>query len=426
MSERLRVLVICEEDPEWLLGGMGRHLRELYRAMSERDDVEIDMLVGGPADGHYDYFGFEKYHSDKLVCWKPQAANMSSYLVAEIQMARTLAKLLADGKRYDVVHAHEWNAVQIARMARDALRVPLIGTMHLCLTHLMSENPIGDPPKYSEPDVYLMQMEGHLICDSDELILCSRAFEKIIRRNFMTERRINIVENGIRCDEWSKDSFLARKARTEFGLADRRVALFVGRIADMKGIRELVEAVRRKDTGYLVVLAGEVNANTEEEKELWEVTQEIRRTEAEFPERLRWVGFQGDELLKGLYSLAEVGLMPSLHEPFGIVALEFLSMGVPLISTEADGLSEIVLDEDGNEYALIIEPSSDQINQALELLWNDAEARDELSELGRRRALDFDWREAASRTVDVYRKIIKERRCYVGSIEEPETVGRTR
>jgi len=410
----MKVLVVCQEDPEYILGGMGRHLRELFRSMATRGDAEIDMLVNGPHDGPKRYLGFTKYHSDKLICWKPMNPNMTSIMSSDIQMARTLCQLLAEGKRWDLVHVHEWNAFQVARMVRDALNIPMVGTMHLCISKLMQGVDLPpdmrkkETPSFGEADIYLMQQEGHLIVDSDELILCSKAYEKIIREVFLTDRPINVILNGIRTDEWKSDPDAAAKAKSSLNLPDRPIALFVGRIADMKGIRPLLEAIRRGDSGYCVVIAGEVNANTEEDKERWDVTQMLRDVEHDYPGRLRWVGFQHDDILKGLYSLAEVGLMPSTHEPFGIVALEFLSMGVPLICTEVDGLRELVVNEDGSEeYAMIIEPNDPgQIYRAMETLRSDQRAREELRELGIKRASEFDWKVAADRTVDVYKKVI--------------------
>jgi glycogen(starch) synthase len=410
----MKILVVCQEDPEYILGGMGRHLRELFRAMATRGDVEIDMLVNGPHDGPKQYLGFTKYHSDKLICWKPMNPNMTSIMSSDIQMARTLCKLLAEGKRWDLVHVHEWNALQIARMVRDALDIPMVGTMHLCISKLMQGADLPpdmrkkEIPNFGEADIYLMQQEGHLIVDSDELILCSKAYERIIREVFLTDRQINVILNGIRTDEWKPNHEAAEAARSKLALPDRPIALFVGRIADMKGIRPLLEALGKWDSGYCVVIAGEVNANTEEDKERWEVTQILRDTEHDHPDRLRWVGFQHDDILKGLYSAAEIGLMPSTHEPFGIVALEFLSMGVPLICTEVDGLRELVVSEDGTEeYAMIIEPNNPyQIHEAMKILRQNLRARDELRELGIKRAGEFDWNVAANSTVEVYRKAI--------------------
>jgi glycosyltransferase involved in cell wall biosynthesis len=387
---------------------MGRHVRELYRAMAERGDVEIDLLVGGPGEEPTEYLGCTKHVADKLVCWKPRVPNMSSLLIADLQLTKTLAKLLAQGQTWDVIHVHEWNALQVARVARDALGVPVVGTMHLCITELMRQDATPDG-RYGEADIYLMQQEGHLVVDSDELILCSQSYVDLVRNLFMTDRPINLIHNGIRPSEWRRDEAAGRRAREEFDLPDRPIALFVGRIADMKGIRELLDAVRRWDSGYCVVVAGEINANTDDEKERWVVTRKLRDTVKKYPDRMRWVGFQHDDKLRGLYSAAEVGLVPSLHEPFGIVALEHMAMGVPLVTTEVDGLGEIVVDGEGNEFSLIVEPGkSGQIHRALKFLRNHPEAREELAELGRLRVLDFDWHAAAAATVEVYRKVVRD------------------
>lgn len=406
--EKLKVLTICQEDPQFLLGGMGRHLRELFRAMAERDDVEIDMLVGGPINGSIEYKGFTKHHCDKLMCYKPKSLNMGSLLMADIQMIRTLTKLIASGKKWDLVHVHEWNSIQVARIARDALNIPMIGTMHLCITKLMMDD-FKESTKYSEADIYLMQQEGHLIIDPNELILCSKAYEKLARELFMTDRYINVIENGIRTEEWQKSTLSVDYIRNKFNLPNRPIALFVGRIAEMKGIVPLINSITKGDSGYCIVLAGEVNANSEEEKEGWDITRKIRSTERNYPDRLKWVGFQEDSNLKELYSIAEIGLMPSSHEPFGIVALEFMSMGIPLICTEVDGLKEIIVNEQTDEeYALIIDPNNSyQIHQAMKFLKENKNIKNELSILGKKRVKDFDWHVVADKTVKVYRKLLR-------------------
>jgi glycosyltransferase involved in cell wall biosynthesis len=407
MKNKLRILAICQEDPEWILGGMGRHLQELYKAMARREDVEIDLLVGGPAQESYSYCGYTKHHGEKLLCYKPKTPNMASLLVSDIQLITTLTRLIAQGKRWDLAHVHEWNSIQVARVVRDTLNIPLVGTMHLCITKLMEHS---DPKDLEEPDIYLMQQEGHLIVDSDELILCSQAYVDLIRKMFMTDRSINLIYNGIDCNHWRRDELLGEKIRAKLNLPNEPIALFVGRIADMKGIRELLNAVENYKCPYTVVLAGEVNANTEEERESWEVTKQIRRIEEKQPHKLKWVGFQDDEHLRGLYSIADVGLMPSIHEPFGIVALEFMAMGVPLISTAVDGLGEIVIDGE-EEFSLIIDAlSTEQIYLAMKFLSENPNARNELKQLGKKRVLAFNWDNIAKQTVTLYKRVVEQRR----------------
>lgn len=410
----IKVLAICQEDPAWILGGMGRHVRELYRAMAERDDVTIDLVTLGPDDPG-PYLGYMKHTADKHVCYKPPYPGMSALLISDIQMLKTVLRLYAEGKRWDVIHVHEWNSLQVARAVRDALDLPLVGTMHLCLTKLasMDECPTDSTKKDEdaptpEDSVYLMNQEGRLIVECDRTILCSRAYAKMAGEVFLTPRDFDVIYNGIRTDEWCPGAGDPERAREKHELNGRPVALFVGRIADMKGIRPILEAVEAEDTGYQVVLCGEVNANSEADRELWDVTKTIRRLVDEHPERLKWVEFQFDQDLFDLYSAADVCLMPSVHEPFGIVALEAMAMGVPLITTEVDGLGEIVVDDEGNEYTLIIEPNSaPQLLQAMALLRDNPEAKQELRDLGLKRAHDFDWHCAAEQTVGVYRSLVE-------------------
>jgi len=411
IEQPIRVLAICHEDPAWILGGMGMHCRELYRHMSKREDVHVDFVTNGPGEGCETYKGFRKWQADKLVCYKPKNAGISSFLFADLQIARTLSKLLAAGYRWDVVHEHEWTSVQLGRMMRDALGVPLVGTMHLCITKLaMVEDPacmatIGEWP---EIEFYLRNQEGNLIADPDETILCSHAYVRIIRETFLTERPIHMIHNGIDPAVWNPGAGDGVRARAQHELAaDRLVGLYVGRIATMKGILPLLEAIESGDLGWQCVLSGEVNANSEAEREAWEVTQRIRALEASHPERLRWVGFHHGQALHDLYAAADAVLMPSTHEPFGIVALEAMASGAPMLATDVDGLGEIVTDELGGEYAMIVPPGDARSIVAGLRALRDPRVREQLSRLGLERIRAFSWEAAAEKTVDVYRQALE-------------------
>lgn len=409
----MKVLAICQEDPSEILGGMGMHIRELYREMASMG-VEIDLLTQGKPEGAVDYLGFTKHYDDKHICFKPTKPDFACRLMVDIQMAKTLMRLIAErGADYwDVIHQHEWTSVQLARMARRALSLPLVGTMHLCLSRLaFVENPSTNPGKWGQADLYMMQQEGHLVCDPDEFILCSDSYVEMAREHFGTDRPINMVHNGVNTSEWNPEAGDGERARYEHNLDfvsgrphRRPVALFVGRVAEMKGIVYLLEAVEKVDMDWQVVIAGEVNANDEKSKEEWWVTHKMRKLEDAYPERFRWVGFQHGQDLRDLYAAADCVLMPSTHEPFGIVALEAMAMGAPLIATEVDGLGEIVCDGD-DEYAMIIpERSVDAIVAALRVLKKNPDVREELRELGLKRVRDFTWAQAAESTLEIYRR----------------------
>jgi glycosyltransferase involved in cell wall biosynthesis len=257
-----------------------------------------------------------------------------------------------------------------------------------------------------ESSIYQWQQEGRLVYEPDEFIVCSEAYRKLIRDLFMTERSINMIYNGIRTDEWNSGAGNSFRAKHRHGLYERPIALFVGRIAEQKGIVPILDAVEDHDNGYQVVLSGEVNAATATARDEWSVTKRIKKLCEAYPERIKWVGFNHGQDLFDLYSAAAVALMPSLHEPFGIAALEAMAMGAPLIATESDGLGEIVRDRE-QEYALIIEPH--QISEALEYLKNESRKK-ELIDLGLQRAREFTWSEASKKTLAIYRSLISKRK----------------
>lgn len=443
MSDLLRVLAICHEDPEYVLGGMGTHVRELYRHMGYRGDCKIDLLSGGLGEGSRVYHSFHRHMPSRLTCWKPRAENMTSLLLQDVQLLKTFQRLLVEGHRWDVIHVHEWGALQVAWACREALQVPLVGTMHLCLTHLQQGGSTdwdhdarklrakiaahADLNEQEQAQLelawarsaapgeelcnYMLNQEARLVVESDETILCSKAYVQLADKLFLGDglipKPINMIYNGIATDQWHPAAGDGARAKRHHHLPeDRPIALYCGRIADMKGIIPLLDAIEEKDPGYLVVLAGAVNASTQEEADNWVVTKRIKALQLQYPRRLRWLDYQHGQNLKDLYAAATVGLMPSIHEPFGIVALEMMAMGVPLIATEVDGLGEVVTDSKGGEYAMIVPAGRpDHILQALELL-EDEGRRAELRALGIKRTQDFTWEQAAAQTVDVYKKAI--------------------
>jgi glycosyltransferase involved in cell wall biosynthesis len=403
----MRVLAICVEDPELLLGGMGRHVRELYRAMARRPGTEIDLLTTGPSPCK-EFDGYRKWTYSHRVSQKPPAPGIRAVFQSDLQMLGRLLEMNRAGMEWDVIHAHEWSSWQVAQLAQQAFDLPIVSTMHLCMSALRTRDlPMDWVPRdqsWSELDVWIANQEGKLCIENDELILCSDSYCQIASQEYglgVICKEPHLIPNGIDLDDWHPGSGYGERARREHALENRPVALFVGRIATMKGIEYLLEAVEREDTGYQVVIAGEVNADVGGED--WHVTQKLRYLQNRYPERLRWLGFQRDQELKDLYSAARVVVMPSTHEPFGIVALEAMAMGVPLITTGVDGLSDVVDDE----CSLRIRPrSSKAIITALHDL-KDAGNRGDLQNAGIERVKQFNWDSIAEQTLGVYRLAVE-------------------
>lgn len=453
------MLAICAEDPDKISGGMGRAVGELNRALAKRDDVEVDLLTIGPAsiDGRgnarpfVEFQGFRKWTFDTLIPQKPRSPSIRAVLQVDVLWMSRLLEMVHSGYRWDVLHANEWSSMQVAQIASRVLGIPIVSTMHLCLTSLWDlDKPMKVPrrtkkllteyreaqtPENVEPltkkqrkefreisvvqkaanfeaDLWISNQEGKLCVETEELILCSHAYCEIAETYFHINSILGkspfMIPNGIDLGAWhpgAGDAYRARETHDKIGW--RPIALFAGRIATMKGISYLLQAVTDEDTGYQIVLAGDVNADIGEED--WYVTQWIRALEAKYPNRLAWVGFQHDQELKDLYAAAECAIVPSITDPYNIVLDELWGSGVPAIATDVDGMGERVRDEEGEEYALIIPPrDSKAIRKALHEM-KDEKVRDHWRAQGLKRVQDprFNWDQIAEQVTEVYRQTIR-------------------
>lgn len=436
----LRVLAICIEDPALIVGGMGRHVRELYRAMARRDDVEIDLLTiypaevdaGGRSVPFTEHDGYRRWTFSTICSQKPRFPSMRPILQVDVLWLARLVEMVRKGYEWDVIHAHEWSSWQVAQQASLALDLPIVATMHLCMTSLWDTDTALGPPDWlveseepkepkapkepeappREVDSWMGNQEGKLVCEGHELILCSQAYCDLVEAYFYVEsfwgKTPHLIPNGIDAADWYPGAGDRRRARRDHpAIGWRPIALFVGRIATMKGIEYLLQAVERSDTGYQVVIAGEVNADVG--KEEWYVTRWIRALIERYPARLAWVGFQRDEALRDLYEAADVVVMPSTCEPSGIVGVEAMASGTPLIATAVEGLGELV--REGDEPFAYVIPARDSaaISEALTTLRNDRTLHANLRQAGlaRVRDLKFDWNSIARQTVEVYRQTVE-------------------
>jgi glycosyltransferase involved in cell wall biosynthesis len=178
--------------------------------------------------------------------------------------------------------------------------------------------------------------------------------------------------------------------------------LFVGRISEQKGIFPLLEAVRALPADVELVLC----ASSPDTPEL------LARLEAAVAgrARVRWINamLPVDEVVQ-LYSHAAAFVCPSIYEPFGLINLEAMACGTPVIATRVGGIPEVVVD---GETGWLVEPGDPAaLAEALGRALADPERGRRMGEAGRRRVeAHFTWERIAERTLDVYRQAIEAHR----------------
>lgn len=367
----ISVLMLAWEYPPRIVGGLAIHVAGLSRALARRGIRVTVLTVGGPR--------IQTVHvEDGVEVVRTERDHFRGQTMLDGTRAMNEAFLgLADVHARDValVHAHDWMTTPAALAVARARALPLVATFHSTeygrASHLF---------RAPQPDLEIQEMEHELYRTADECLTPSQSMVEELGAVF-GERTVRVIPNGIDLPS------MVRRRRPEPG----RI-LFAGRLVQEKGAWHLLHALARilpHDAPAHLILAG-----------VGPERQALRREAARLgiAEAVEFLGQLTPEDLASERERAEVAVVPSLYEPFGLVALEAMTWGVPLVASDVGGLREFT---DG--AALLVPPgSAAALADAISRLLGDGDLRHELSVLGRRRAAAYTWDACAERTARVY------------------------
>jgi len=390
----VNAVLLTREYPPDVYGGAGVHVEYLARELAKLIDLEV-RCFGAPRAGALAF-----------TPWEALAASSPALQTMSVDLA-----MAADRGGADVVHSHTWYANLGGHLAKLLHGVPHIVTAH-------SLEPMR-PWKAEQLGAggYALSSfcERTAVESADAIIAVSSAMRADVRAAYpqVDADRIEVVYNGIDTDEYHVDE--RTEALERHGVAaDAPIVLFVGRITRQKGIVHLLDAGLEIDgEAQLVFCAG-----APDEPEVERATRErVARLRAH-RERVIWI----EEMLPKpdviqLLSHADVFCVPSIYEPLGIVNLEAMACGAPVVASAVGGIPEVVVD---GETGLLVpvalgadgsplDPAgfaSDFARSVNELLADPERAR-RMGEAGRRRAVDeFSWRAIAEQTVALYERTV--------------------
>jgi glycogen(starch) synthase len=291
--------------------------------------------------------------------------------------------------RPDVVHAHDWLVTHPAIALASFRDVPLVATMHATEAGRHSG-------WLSQPlNQQIHSVEWWLANRADALITCSAAMRAEVTHLFEVTD-ISVIHNGISPRGWRPSPRAVRAARSSYSPGGEPVVVYFGRLEWEKGVHDLLAAlprVRRAFPGTRLVVAGQgrqASALVEQARKL-----RVRRS-------VDFVGHLPDRLLVALLAAADVVVLPSRYEPFGIVALEAAAAGAPLVASTAGGLAELVVD---GETGLSVTPGDvDGIAAAVRAVLTDPTSAARRARAAKARlTTEFDWHRIAEETAAVYR-----------------------
>jgi glycogen(starch) synthase len=390
----MRVLTISWEYPPIIEGGLARHVRKLSEHLVA-EGVEVHVLTRGggrlPTREHRHRVIVHRL-SEPPFPKDPKAfvrwvADMNSDMLR-------LGQELVDEFAFDLVHSHDWLVAGAAEQLARGRGLPWLVTVHA------TEYGRHQGWVQTYPQSHIHAAERDMVRRADRIITCSRYMRSHVASVFgVARRRVTAMQNGIdpRDLEPVADDLDALRAR--YAKPEEKLVLLVGRLVYEKGFHLALDAlapVISKLGGVRFVVAGTGSAEAELRRQAWRLG--LHRKGA-------FLGWVGDDMLHSLYRISEVCIVPSIYEPFGIVALEAMASGCLCVVADTGGLREVVPD-DGTVGLRFPSRDTEALGAILERVLTDDDERAQLVAEAREHVLRFDWAEVARQTRTLYAELL--------------------
>jgi D-inositol-3-phosphate glycosyltransferase len=302
-----------------------------------------------------------------------------------------------EGRAYDLVHSHYWLSGWVGQTLKTAWQVP-----HVIMFHTLGEVKNRHHLDEREPDY---RIDGErLVAHGVDRVICASQGEKEMLGSLygVSASRVTVVPCGVDTDVFRP---LDRAGvRKQLGLpAKERIVLFVGRIEPLKGIDVLLRAVSHIDGRFRVLVIGGDGKDLARRSELASLAADLG-----IAGKVTFLDAVPHDQLPLYYNAADVCVVPSYYESFGLVAVEAMACGVPVVASRVGGLKETV--QDGQTGYLVPWLCPEPFAERLELLLNNEPLRRSLGREARTAAERYHWSEVAARVEDVYHDLVSQYR----------------
>jgi glycogen(starch) synthase len=384
----LRTLILSWEYPPLIEGGLARHVRKLSENLVELG-VEVHVLTRGDGSAADEQL-LNGVHVHRVR--EPDRPRDLGEFVTWIEHMNTdmlsAGVALGDDLEFDVVHGHDWLVASACDHLARRFDRPLVMTIHA--TEYGRHQGWVD----KHPQSHIHGVEKWVTNRADKVIACSAYMREHIADIYaLEENDVNVIPNGIDPDDLRPMDNLD-ELRSAFAAPDEKLVLLVGRLVYEKGFQVALEALPTliKNVGNVRFLIAGSGTHEEELK--------AQAESLGLMEHGTFVGWIGDDVLHSLYKIADLTVVPSIYEPFGLVALEAMASGCPCIVADTGGLREVVPTEKVGLRFQSRDPES--LARMAERVLTDPELRDRLVTEASDHVLTFDWLDVARTTLELY------------------------
>jgi glycosyltransferase involved in cell wall biosynthesis len=395
MKHALNVMFLTWEFPPRVIGGISPHVFYLSKSLA-KNGVKVHVVTcdfpGAPARETLD--GVEVYRVDSYKNPSPDFATWV-YLM-NLNMQKEAAAIAAKlPEKIDVFHAHDWLVATAGIGLKHVFRKPLLVTMHS--TEIGRRDGL-----HTSTEKMIAETEAWLTYEAWKVICCSQYMVSHVKWAFgLPDDKLVMVPNGVDWQVYEK----ARKKelkdfRTAFALPEEKLVLFVGRLVYEKGAHVLINAIpkilNKVNAKFVIVGSGYMK------EQLSTIVKSMG-----LEHKVLFTGFLDEESLLKLQCSADVSVVPSLFEPFGIVALEAMAAKSPVVVSDTGGLGEIV---EHDVVGVKVYPNNvDSLAWGVTKMLTDEKYRNSLRENAYRRIHErYDWDKIAQQTERIYEGVLGE------------------
>ncbi|MBL8078753.1 MAG: glycosyltransferase [Anaerolineales bacterium] len=389
-------------------GGMNVYVRDLTQELG-RLGIHVDVFTRSQ-DEHVPHVLHDLGYGNRVVHVQAGPEHpagkqeIAKYIPEFVEGVKQFAA--EKGIQYDVIHSHYWMSGLAAEQLSDEWGgVPIVHMYHT-LGEMKNRVARSEDERAGEDR---LNGERQVLRRANRIIVATLA--ELTQLRFLyhaDDRKLITIPPGVDTSHFYP--IPADEAKEFIGLkSDDRMVLFVGRIEPLKGVDTLITAMSCLDVEglnkpvHLAIIGGEPNANA------GDMTAEMTRLqrlcdELAIGHTVVFLGKRGQDTLPYYYSAAEAVVMPSLYESFGMVALEAMACGTPVIASEVGGLGYLV--QNGETGFTIPDSDPQALCERLSVLLSDAPLREMMGRRASTYALDYAWEKIAIQIIDVYKELL--------------------
>jgi D-inositol-3-phosphate glycosyltransferase len=377
-------------------GGMSVYIRELAHELGRRGHlVDVYTRIHEPAHDEIAEIG-QNVRLIHLKAGEKEIEKLAIYYYLD-DFAHNLENFRKqNGPRYDLIHSHYWLSGLTGKRLQQWWGIPHVMGFHT-LGAVKNAIGIGE----GEPDLRITA-EKELVRDCHRIIASTMKGKKdLIDYYDASPETISVIPCGVNLDLFRP---IGREtARCYLGLKEERIILFVGRIIPLKGIDNLLKAMtylERKEGIKLVVIGGDEHCQTEVER-LKDLSRSLK-----IQESVIFLGLVKQEILPFFYSAANLCVVPSYYESFGLVVLESLACGTPVVATRVGGAESVI--RHGETGYVVRNNDSCHLADKIALFLSTSNGDTEFVSTVRASVVNYSWSNITEAILAEYRSVLRD------------------